>query len=538
MKTTSDLLIKDVAVIDGFYIHHKATLNQAVEKMKANEKGVVVLLKGKKPVAIFTERDLIKVLYEGVSLKEEIINYANKSVVTIKQNRTLLFALNIMIDNNIRRVVVIDSKGNYVGIVNQEDLIKHLEKHLTKENLKVFHIFTSIRKLITIKQNTTLKKALGLMVKNKISSVVITNNEGIAIGIITERDILKYAGVKNFNESVTDFMSTPVITVKLDSDFKDVVNILNNHNIRRVIIEDNKHNPIGIITERDILRNVEGSYSRFLEDRLKSAKDILNFLPEIIIDIVTVGKEKVIQWCNKKAQEEFGENLIDKPITHLIPNDYWNNIYTQLIKNNRIEKNQIKIGEKYFEILGYFLKPTDTSAIQLILKDITFQVKLSIKDHLTNLYNRRYMEEFLVNEFEASRRYGHSFSLVMVDLDNFKQINDTFGHESGDIVLKTVSDIIICNMRKADVVGRYGGEEFLILLPKTIKQNAKKCMEKIRKLINKQRFNFNNHQIKITASFGISSYPEDCEDIQDLLAISDIRLYRAKRMGKNRIEIA
>lgn len=111
MKTTSDLLIKDVAVVDGFHINYKATLNQAIEKMKNNGKGVVVLLKGQKPFAIFTERDMIRVLYEGVSFKEEILSHANKSVVTIKQNRTLLFALNIMIDNNIRRTVVIDSKA-------------------------------------------------------------------------------------------------------------------------------------------------------------------------------------------------------------------------------------------------------------------------------------------------------------------------------------------------------------------------------------------------------------------------------------------
>jgi len=534
---SSKMAIKNIVYHDGFFLNSTATLEEAILKMNENGKGVVVLLKGKKPVGVFTERDVVKTLYNDIPLKEKAIKHTSKSIITVNEQRNLIFALNIMIDNNIRRLVVVDGDGNFKGVLNQEDLVKYLEKDLAKENLKVFHIFASFRNLVIVKKNASLKDTMGAMVKNNISSVIITNSKNLAVGIITERDILKLSAQKvNLNEKAAKFMSTPVYSVKLDNDLKDVIELLNTKNIRRVIIEDNEGKPVGIITERDILRNIEGSYSRFLEDRLKSAKDILNFLPEVIIDVVSVEDDDVIQWCNAKAKEEFGDNLIDKSITYLIPKEQWNRFYSQLKKNNRIEKNQIKIGEKYFETSGYFLKSFDINAVQLILKNITFQVKLSIKDHLTNLYNRRYMEEFLKNELEASKRYNYAFSVVMVDLDDFKKINDTYGHDSGDEVLKAVAEIMRANMRKADVICRYGGEEFLILMPKTPKENACKCMEKIKKMIEQKKFVFNGSMVQITASFGISSYPEDSSDIQDLLVLSDIRLYRAKRQGKNCIE--
>lgn len=536
-SVSSNLPVKNIVTHDGFFVNHDSTLEEAISKMNQNGKGVVVLLKGKKPVGVFTERDVVKMLYNGISIQGKAINHISKSLITVSEQRTIIFALNIMIDNNIRRLVVIDSRGNFKGVLNQEDLINFLENDLAKENLKVFHIFASFRNLVTVNKKTSLKNTLGAMVKNNISSVIITNDKNLAEGIITERDILKLSAQKiDLKQKVAKFMSSPIYSVKLDNDLKDVVNLLKTKGIRRVVIEDNSGIPVGIITERDILRNLEGSYSRFLEDKLKFAKDILNFLPEVIIDVISIGGDEVIQWCNTKAKDEFGENLIDKSITHLIPKQQWKDYYSQLKKNNRIEKNQIKIGEKYFELSGYFLRPADTQAMQLILKDITFQVKLSIKDHLTNLYNRRYMEEFLINELEASKRYSYDFSIVMVDIDDFKKINDTYGHESGDEVLKAISEIMRNNMRKADVICRYGGEEFLVLMPKTNKQNACKCMEKIRRLILNREFNFNGSYIHVTASFGVAAFPEDSNDIQDLLVLSDIRLYRAKRTGKNRIE--
>lgn len=168
----------------------------------------------------------------------------------------------------------------------------------------MFHIFASFRNLITVNKDASLKETLGVMVKNNISSVIVTNNHCQSVGIITERDILRLSA-KNIDlkEKVSKCMATPVYAVKLDSELKEVINLFNTKGIRRVVIEDSSNRPVGIITERDILRKIDGSYSKFLEDRLKSAKDILNMLPEAIIGVVNLENETVIQWCNTKAKK-------------------------------------------------------------------------------------------------------------------------------------------------------------------------------------------------------------------------------------------
>lgn len=531
------LTIKTIVKSDHYSIAEDATVERAVKTMNKNGRGVVVVLQDNKPVGILTERDIVRILYKGNAMKEKAYSFAYKTPITIREDRAIHFALNILIDNNIRRVIVVDRNGKFTGIVNQEDLVTYLEKDIGRGNLKVFNIFSGSRKLIAVQSRASIHDAMKIMVKNSISAVLVKAERDI-VGIITEKDILKLLDKKvKLSETVEKFMSSPVISVQVESLLKDVVQVLSKNNIRRVLIVGKNGKPVGIVTERDILRNIEGSYSRFLENKVKSAKDLLNHIPEIIVDVVKLGKENVIQWCNDKAKQEFGENLIDKPISLLMPQGNWKH-FTKMLSKNNVEKTPIKVGDKYFEISGYYLQPDDKSTIQVILKDVTYQVKLSIKDHLTGLYNRRYTEEFLKKGYESSRRYKHHLSVAMIDIDDFKRVNDIYGHEAGDQVLKTLARIFHDNIRKADVIGRYGGEEFIIIMPKAAKENAYIIMEKFRKTIEKENFKFNKKIVRITASFGISSYTEDTRDIQELLAIADLRLYRAKREGKNRVIVA
>lgn len=152
---------------------------------------------------------------------------------------------------------------------------------------------------------------------------------------------------------------------------------------------------------------------------------------------------------------------------------------------------------------------------------------LAIRDFLTGMYNRRLFMSALENEFYRSRRYQTSMSLILVDLDDFKEINDKHGHQHGDQVLKTVADVIRKGSREADIPARFGGEEFAIITPETEVSQSRRLAERLRKDI--AEFGF-------TASFGIASYPNKLSRFpDDLIHMADKALYAAKHRGKNQV---
>ncbi len=161
--------------------------------------------------------------------------------------------------------------------------------------------------------------------------------------------------------------------------------------------------------------------------------------------------------------------------------------------------------------------------------------ELSDRDYLTGLYNRRKFEEFLTYEIKRSLRHRHKFTILMIDLDNFKYINDTYGHASGDLVLKEVTNIFGSNLRNADILARLGGDEFAVLLPETPYENGFAVVEKLRSRLEATPISLMFDQITLTASFGIAEYPEQGENIESLLTGSDLAMYKAKRAGKNTI---
>ncbi len=163
-------------------------------------------------------------------------------------------------------------------------------------------------------------------------------------------------------------------------------------------------------------------------------------------------------------------------------------------------------------------------------------LELSLFDYLTGLRNRRYLSEVMDNEFEKARRYGEYLSAIMIDLDHFKKVNDTYGHPVGDSVLKAVAGYLRKNIRTVDCMARFGGEEFLILLPYSDASMAFAQAERIRKYLVDRPVAVGGRELRITASFGIASYPTDqrIRSAEDLIEASDRALYEAKQNGRNR----
>ncbi|MDO8525372.1 MAG: sensor domain-containing diguanylate cyclase [Candidatus Omnitrophota bacterium] len=159
--------------------------------------------------------------------------------------------------------------------------------------------------------------------------------------------------------------------------------------------------------------------------------------------------------------------------------------------------------------------------------------KLSVTDSLTGLYLRRYFYERLSEELQRSRRYGFKFAFLMMDIDNFKNTNDTCGHLVGDIILKELGGIIKDSVREIDLVSRYGGEEFAVVLTETGAEGAMLVAERIRKKTEEHLFRAYDEALKITISIGLAAYPADSAEPDELVEKADIALYDAKKMGKN-----
>lgn len=157
------------------------------------------------------------------------------------------------------------------------------------------------------------------------------------------------------------------------------------------------------------------------------------------------------------------------------------------------------------------------------------------RDSLTGLYNRRYLDATIERELQRCKREGHALSLVLIDIDHFKGINDTFGHQAGDAVLKHMAGLLLEHSRGADVVCRYGGEEFLLLLPGMPQAVALERAESYRAALESANIQFGEFEIKATLSIGLSCYPGHGKSPDELIGRADEALYRAKSQGRNRI---
>ena len=181
---------------------------------------------------------------------------------------------------------------------------------------------------------------------------------------------------------------------------------------------------------------------------------------------------------------------------------------------------------------------TSTYIIKYLIKSRDFeqQYKLATTDGLTELYNHRYFQEQIRMQVEQSKRYNSSFSLIIIDIDFFKRFNDTFGHQSGDAVLRQVAQTLKRNVRTTDIVCRYGGEEMSIILPNTPKEEAFSTAQKICDRVANKKFRlFNGKETNVTISLGVSTFPADGESAVDIIEAADKRLYNAKNNGRNQV---
>lgn len=181
----------------------------------------------------------------------------------------------------------------------------------------------------------------------------------------------------------------------------------------------------------------------------------------------------------------------------------------------------------YFFVVPIIISVSVSTA--LLTKEIE---RLAITDNLTSLYNQRYFKQQLAQMVNSNRKQDN-FALLLVDIDNFKRFNDTFGHLEGDRILKTTANFMTKPLRKTDILARYGGEEFIAILPNTDLKGAKIVAEKIRKTVAES-----TDVPKITVSIGVSEFPKNGRSQEEILKSADMAMYNAKKRGKNKVCLA
>lgn len=260
--------------------------------------------------------------------------------------------------------------------------------------------------------------------------------------------------------------------------------------------------------------------------------------------------------------ESFCNPIVDQDATqcraYRTNSDIYSTDFPNVCQNCTLEDKEytcipFNINDDLALILSYSAKDSETierynlllpsiknyfEAAKAVIESRTLMDKLrdsSLRDGATRLYNRRFLEEFIDKTAEQALRSNVSYSILMIDIDFFKMVNDTYGHDCGDTVIKSLAEILQTSVRKADLPIRYGGEEFLVLLHNTTPEGALQVGEKIRTQFGAKKYQFGADTVTKTLSIGIAHFPSDADSIWKVIKFADLALYEAKHTGRNRV---
>ena len=430
------------------------------------------------------------------------------NVISVDIEKTLEDAIEKMSAANLRTIVLENKETKSYYILTTSHLIEYKISNIDKKTLL---------KELNIPKAKELDKNLNLLtVLNHIDFsdeyMVIKENDKL-IGIVSYTDIINNIDPQLMMERQTVsslIHQYKAISIDEDSSAIDAIHRLKESTRDSILILDNMDKPKGIFTTKDFIDVIhqDNDLNKPIKEYMTSPVDTLN-------DRTTISD--AINYIKEKHYKR------------IVVVDDWGSI-SGIITQKELLKT---VYNKWIELIkeeGSRMSKTNEKLLQATSK---LQEQVSL-DYLTKLYNRNKFEELLdehIDRFFASSLY--EFSLIIMDIDNFKNLNDNFGHLFGDKILQEFAKILTVSSRDSDIVARWGGEEFVIILPNTNIENATIFAEKLRSSVENYSFEKIHN---ITSSFGISQFHSSDSKIE-LFKRTDEALYRAKALGKNRVEL-
>lgn len=303
---------------------------------------------------------------------------------------------------------------------------------------------------------------------------------------------------------------------------------------------------------------VEITEKKLLEKQLNVSMKRFEAVVQTAYDgIVSIDEQQNIRLFNDSARKIFGvedgQEVIGSPLVRFIPQKYRKKHaeYVEGFKNSQIDSRPMQArasvrglradGSEFpVEVTISKIRIGERTEMTAVIRDISEKnrlleelLKASQEDHLTGLYNRKYFTQRLSEEIARCARFKRGFSLMMLDIDHFKRVNDLYGHDCGDKVLVWFAAILKKTMRTTDVVSRWGGEEFLVILPECEAEASFIVAEKVRREVERSEIGYDEQVLKITCSIGLQYFSHAKIAINDMIMSVDKAMYLAKRQGRN-----
>src|ERR1035437_496402 len=295
-------------------------------------------------------------------------------------------------------------------------------------------------------------------------------------------------------------MSKDVLTARKEDTVMSMLERLQKHRIGAIVVINKANVPIGIVTERDI------------------------------IQALVVYKEETFK---KQAQD-----IMSAPVLTLDPDQDIDSAAI-LMTLNEIRRIPITKDSKLAGLITYRDITNALRKSYYVLEEKAELLQdMANKDPLTGLFNKRFINEEIKRQFEAAITTGSPMAVIMIDIDHFKKVNDTYGHPCGDQVLKNLASIFLGKSRDINVVGRYGGEEFIIIGPISDHKSSLYFAERIRMIVESTPFFCESREFHITISAGVCVWNSKMKDAKTVIKLADDALYAAKRAGRNCVKIA
>ncbi len=514
------------------------TLALVASTMYKNKIGLLPLTKAKKVVGTIHEVDILRLIKKGVSFDDSAEAYMTADVLFVEENSYSDDILELMDNRGVSHVLVLGKDGDTIGALSKRDLVRNLKDNYQKileKKLKnardalslipnpIIELSKSEESYYVSWHNAKAQEAIGGMLFDlKITDIIKDD---------------KFSAV--LSECATTGESRSCVILLVDRSYEVMCYKLDESSLQ-LLFND--------------LTEIKKS-----EEYLRS---VIDFLPELIV--VSDGVDMLS--CNKSLLDFFGFTTFDEfkasytciceafiggdGYLHYDQHGSWLHDTVKNMENgaeslvklfDRKSAKELIFSVKAAtfmhnrkEFLVTFFDVTEAKKQQMLLEAKNKELEeLASVDSLTGVYNRNKLREIALYEFRKYKRDKAPISLIMIDIDYFKKINDTYGHNVGDYALKSISSIVMENIRESDVFARWGGEEFVILTPKTNIENAEILAEKLRKKI--ANFEFDGIGT-ITCSFGVAEIQEGFE-LENLLENADKALYVAKRSGRNRTEM-